>query len=235
MVLQAAEGAVVGHRPLDGVLQGARLLGTEGEDDDLLGGQDGGDTHGERLGGNRLRIAVEEAGVDLAGVLGERHDAGAGAQRGEGLVEGDVSVFAHAAEEQVETAGVDDGLLIGRALGLRIGGVAVQDVDVLRRLVDLVEQVAVHEGVVALRMVHGKTHVFVHVERDHVLERDLAGLDHADEFGVGVDRGGTGAEAQDKRLVGDFGLLVDLVGDVVRRPEGALLRVVADDDFHDVK
>ena len=146
-----------------------------------------------------------------------------------------MAVFAHATEEQVEAAGLDDRLLIGGALGLGVGGVAVQDVDVLRRLVDLVEQVAVHEGVVALGMVHGKAHVLVHVEGNHVLEGDLAGLDHADEFGIGVDRGGAGAEAQHERLVGDFGLLVDLGGDVVRRPEGALLRVVADNDFHDVK
>ena len=89
-----------------------------------------------------------------------------------------VSVFAHAAEEQVETAGVDDGLLIGRAFGLGVGRVSVQDVDVPGRFVDVVEQVAVHEGVVALGMVHGKAHVLVHVEGNHVLEGDLAGLDH---------------------------------------------------------
>ena len=34
---------------------------------------------------------------------------------------------------------------------------------------------------------------------------------------------------------GAGGLLVDLGRDVVRSPEGALLRVVTDDDFHDAK
>ena len=234
MGLQGADGVVVRHRAFDGAGQGARLLGTESEDHDLLGGVDGGDAHGERLGRNGLGISAEEAGIDLTGVLGQRHDAGAGLQRGERLVEGDVAVFADTAHEQVDAAGLDDGLLIGGALGGEVGGVAVEDVDVLLGLVDMVEQVLVHEGVVALGMLHGKADILVHVEGNDVLEGQLTGLDHAHEFGVGVQRGGTGGEAQHEGLVGTGGLLLDLGGDIVGSPEAAVLGIVADDDFHDI-
>jgi hypothetical protein len=96
----------------------------------------------------------------------------------------------------------------------------------------MVEEVAVHEGVVALGMVHGKAHVLVHVEGNDVLEGHFAGLDHADEFGIGLDGGGTGAESQDERLVGAGSLLVDLGSDIVRGPQGTVFGIVSDNDFH---
>ena len=142
-------------------------------------------------------------------------------------------VFAHTAEEQVESAGRLDGLLIGLAFRCRVGGVPVEDVDVLRRLVDVVEQVLVHEAVVALGMVLGKPHVFIHIERDHVLEGNLSRLDHADEFGIGLDGGGSGAKSEHEGYSGLPGrLFVDFCGDMVCRPQGAFGGGVSDNYIH---
>lgn len=234
MALQAAERAVMGHRAFDGILQGTGLLGAECEDDDLLGTEDGGDAHGKGLLRHLVEVAVKETGVDLAGVLGEGHDTGAGLQGGERLVERDVAVFSDAAEEQVETAGRDDRRLIGRAFRDGIFGIAVQDMDVLRRFVDVVEQVAVHEAVVTLRMALRQTDILVHIEGNDILEAELAGLHHADEFGVSLDRRGAGAQAEHEGRVGARGFLTDFVSDVTGGPEGTFRRIVPDDNFHGI-
>ena len=143
-----------------------------------------------------------------------------------------MAVFADAAHEQVEAAGIDDGLLVSGAFGGEVGRVAVEDVDVLLGLVDVVEQVLVHEGVVALGMLLGQAHVLVHVEGDDVLERHFTGLDHAGQFGIGVQRGRAGGETEHEGFGRAGGFLLDLGGDVVRGPDSAFLGVVSDNDFH---
>ena len=143
-----------------------------------------------------------------------------------------MSVLSDAAEEQVDSSCLHDGFLVVLALCLEVRSVSVQDMDVLLRLVDVVEKIFVHEGVVALRMLYRESHIFVHVERNHVLEGNFAGLHHSDEFLVSLDRGGTGAETDNERFVADSRLLVDLAGDVVRSPYGCTLAVVSDNDFH---
>ena len=65
--------------------------------------------------------------------------------RRERLIERDVAVFADASEEEVESAGSGNRLLVGGALCIEVGSIAVEDVDILRGLVDEVEEVAVHE------------------------------------------------------------------------------------------
>ena len=81
-----------------------------------------------------------------------------------------MAVLAYTAHEEVDSACSLDLLLVGRALGCEILRVAVEDVDVLLRYVHVVEEVPCHERVVAFRMLLWKSHIFVHVERDHILE-----------------------------------------------------------------
>ena len=64
----------------------------------------------------------------------------------EWLVECKVSVGTDAAEKQVYSAETFDGCLVGCALCFEVGSVAVENVDVGGRYVDVVKQVAVHEG-----------------------------------------------------------------------------------------
>ena len=104
--------------------------------------------------------------------------------------------------------------------------------DVLRRFVDVVEQVPVHETVVTLRMALREADIFVHVEGNDILETEFSGLDHADQFGIGFNRSGPGAEPEDEGFAGAGRLFADLAGNVMRRPQGALCGIVADNDFH---
>ena len=46
----------------------------------------------------------------------------------------------------------------------------------------MIEEIVVHEAVIAFRVVHGNAHIFIHVEGYHVLERYLSGT-------IGLDEG----------------------------------------------
>ena len=141
-------------------------------------------------------------------------------------------VLSYSAEEKVDASGREDCLLIVGAFLFKVRGVSVEDVDVAGGNVDMVEEVVMHEGVVALGMVLGDAHVFIHVEGDHILERDLPRLVHADEFPVGADGGRSGGKAQHERLLGPCGLFVDPFGYMMRSPEGCGIVIVFDDYFH---
>ena len=74
--------------------------------------------------------------------------------------------------KQMNAASRSNFQLVVAAFCRQVAGVAVEDVDVLRKDVDVLEEVVPHEVVVTLRMVAGQTHILVHVERFHVLERN---------------------------------------------------------------
>ena len=77
-------------------------------------------------------------------------------------------------DKQMNTASLGDLSFVLDAFGRQVTGVAVEDVNVLRKDVDVLEEVVPHKVVIALRMVARKPHVLVHVERFHVLERNSA-------------------------------------------------------------
>ena len=60
-------------------------------------------------------------------------------------IESNVSIRANATQEQLDTAGVFDLLLICYALRFQVCGVAVQDVDVRWVDIDMAEEVLVHK------------------------------------------------------------------------------------------
>ena len=84
-----------------------------------------------------------------------------------------MSVRPDAAEEQVDSACFTDTFFVTGTFGFEVFGITVEDVHVLLLNIDMAEEVLLHERMVALRMIFGDTHIFVHVERNHVLERDL--------------------------------------------------------------
>ena len=71
------------------------------------------------------------------------------------------------------TGGLDLGL-VRLAFGRQVGRVAVEDVDVLRQDVDVLEKVVPHKKMVRLRVIPRQVDVFVHVERSNVAERNPA-------------------------------------------------------------
>ena len=56
-----------------------------------------------------------------------------------------MAIGTNASDEEVYASGLFDGLFVGSAFCLQVIGVAVEDVDVLLRSVDVVEEVAFHE------------------------------------------------------------------------------------------
>ena len=54
--------------------------------------------------------------------------------------------------------------------------IAVQNIDVLRLNINVVEKIVMHEAVIAFRVFFRKTHIFIHVECDHMFKTHFTGL-----------------------------------------------------------
>ena len=131
-----------------------------------------------------------------------------------------MAVGADAAEEEVDAADFADTLLVGCTLGFEVGGVAVEDMDVVRLHIDVLKEVATHEGVVALGVILGQADVFVHVEGDDVAEGYSALLAQLDEPFVGADGRRASGQTQDEGTLGRGRGAMNARSDVVRRPAG---------------
>ena len=226
-----------GNRPhlvdaaFDAFLQSASLVVAADEKQDFFGIRHRADADGQRLRRNLARVVIEEAGVHDLRVFRQVTDARAGVEGGKGFVEGDVAINAGAAEEQVDAAIRSDLRFVTSAFGFQISRHAVENVHVFRRDVDVVKEVVMHEEPVALMMGLRQADVFVHVERDNVLEADFASLVVLDEACIDAEGGGTGGEAEDERLVAL--VVVDGGHDMVGCPFAHLVVVLLDDDLHD--
>jgi hypothetical protein len=75
-------------------------------------------------------------------------------------------------------------LLVGKAFGLQIAGVAVKNVHVLRQNINVLEEIVPHKVVIRFGVITRQIDVFVHVERFHVTERNSALLVELNQFAV---------------------------------------------------
>ena len=91
---------------------GLVLGGTVGENDDLLGAQNGTDAHGQGLGGH-VGLGGEETGVGLDGGFGQTRDVGSDLQSRIGLVEANVAVLTDTQHLYVSGANRSHDVLIG--------------------------------------------------------------------------------------------------------------------------
>ncbi len=85
-----------------------------------------------------------------------------------------MTIRTNASDEQIDATCLLNHLLIVLALCCEVRSIAVEDVDVLLRTVDMIEKVSGHESMIALRMRLRQTDILVHVEGDDILERHLA-------------------------------------------------------------
>ena len=228
--LESADSPGVVNAAFYAVAQCASLVVTADEQQNLHGIADSADTDGQSGLGNFVGIVIKETGVDDQGILSQGTDAGAGGEGGKGLVESNVAVYTAAAHEQVDTAVGSDLVFVALALCFQIFSHTVQNVDILSRNVDVVEEIVVHEVPVALVMLSGQTNILVHIEGHNILEGDLTGLVHLDEALVNAQRGGTGGQTQNEGAV--FCVVVDGIGDVVGSPLAHGVVIVFDDQFH---
>ena len=216
--LKDGDGPHLGNGAFDGSLKCTRLVVAVAENEHFLGAHDGAYTYGEGGSGDAFGVATEEARVCHAGVGGQRLLTGAAGQRTARLVKGDVAVRTDTTNEEVDAAGFLNHLLVVGALGGQVFGVAVEQVDILFRAVDMVKQVLGHERVVALGVLFGQVDIFVHIEGDHVLEAYAAVLNSLNKRFVHADGRRTGGQTQHEGLLGRRLGGIDLVDYIVGSP-----------------
>ena len=78
------------------------------------------------------------------------------------------------ADKEVDATRFFYHLLIMTALLFQVLGITVQDMNILLRAVDMIEEIGSHKRVIALRMRFRQTYIFIHIEGDDMLERNLA-------------------------------------------------------------
>ena len=230
MQLQSADRPRMIHAAFDAVAQGARFVVAIDDQQDLLGVAHRADADGQRGLRHLVRVVVEETGVGDKRILGQRAHTRARGQRGEGLVERDMPVDAATAHEQVDAAVGCDLILVALALRLGIRCQTVEDIDILRRDVNMVKEILVHKVPVALVVLARQTDVLVHIEGDDVLKGHLARFIHLNEVAVYTERRGAGRQTQHEGAVAL--MVVDRVRDMLRRPGTHFLIVVLNNQFH---
>ncbi len=129
-----------------------------------------------------------------------------------------MSVGTYASEKEVDASSLGYHLFIVSTFGLQVSGVTVEDMNVLFRAVDMVEQVAGHERVVALGVLFGQSHVFVHVESEYVLKRNAPLAVGFHQFGIHSFGRRTGGKTQHKGLFGGGSGSVDALDNVIGGP-----------------
>ena len=145
-----------------------------------------------------------------------------------------MTVWADTAHKQVDTSVRLDLCLVFVALFHEVGCVAVQDIDILLRDVNVTEEIAPHKGIVALVVILGETYIFVHIESDDVLEGHLANRAEVDEFLVSSKGSGAGRQAQYKRALFGGAKLVDGISNVRCCPLRHLAIGIFDDKSHNI-
>jgi hypothetical protein len=104
------------------------------------------------------------------------------------------------------------------ALSYEVRSVTIEDVDVLLRTVDMVEEVTGHEGMIALRMGLWQTYILVHIEGDDILERHFSSAVSLYEGIIHAYRRRTRRESQYELVVGCRVELVDALNHVIGCP-----------------
>ena len=234
MHLQGADGPHVIDGSLDSSLQGTSLTMTVHQNHYLTGIHHGANTDGKCVGRYILGLASEETTVGDTGISSQCLHSRTTAQRTARLVEGDMTIGADTSDEQVDTSSLLDHLLIMLTLSLQVLGITIQDVDILLRTVDMIEEVAGHEGMVTLGMGLGQTNILVHVKGNDILERYLTGTICFNEGIVHADGRRTSGKAQYKLVIRCGIELVDTLNDVVGCPLGQFLIVRLNNYSHNV-
>src|SRR5918993_4801539 len=199
----------LGDVVLHGRRHGSCLVRTRGEEQDHLRVEDG--SHAGRDRALRSVVSLEVGGVDLAGALGEPHDAGAGVERRSWLVEPYMTVASDPEHAHVDPTGLPYCRLVALALCLGVWSGPVGDEDPRRVGVHEPVEVLLHVHVVARPVIRRQPKVFVEVEERRVRERESPRAVHLDEPPVHPEWGDAGWQHED-----GGGLFFQSPGDDVR-------------------
>src|SRR5215208_6495252 len=161
----------LGDVVLHGRGHGPCLVRTRCKEQDHLRVEDG--SHAGRDRALRGSVSLEVGGVDLAGALGEPHDAGAGVERRSWLVEPYVAVAPDPEHAHVDPTGLPYGSLVALALLLGVRGGPVGDEDPRRVDIDEPVEVLLHVYVVTRLVIRRQPKILVEVEEGRVREREF--------------------------------------------------------------
>ena len=189
-------------------------------------------SHGKRGFGHKAYIVVEEARVCYDGVMRKRFLPCARCKRRAGLVERDVAVRTDATHEQFDAAVALDFGFKTLAFRSNIGSITIQDIHILGQDVDVAEEIVPHKGVVALGVVARYAAVFIHVECNHMTERNLPLFVQPHKVAVKTQRRRTGGAAEHERTLCCGLVFIDSGGNIVCSPERQALVVGLDDKTH---
>lgn len=171
--LQAGQSPHVIDTLLNASLQSKRLALAKNNDNDFASLENSLDTDSQGHARDLVDVIAEESRVGENSVVSQSLDTSSAGQAGSRLVESNVAVLANAGKEEINAADGLNGVFVSDALGLEVGGIAVQDVNIGRVDIDVREEVLPHEGVVGFGVVAGNPHVLVHVEGDDMLKGNL--------------------------------------------------------------
>ena len=129
-----------------------------------------------------------------------------------------MAIVAHATHKQMNFTVSTDFFFVLAALCVNIRRVAIQQVDVFSRDINVVKEITVHKAMVAFRMLLRQANVFIHVEGHHVLEADLARFVHLNQSFIRSKRRASGRQTEYERTIGGRFERVDTVYDVACSP-----------------
>ena len=224
MQLQDGSGAAGGNGAEAHIVDGLGLLLAIGDDQDGASAHDGMGSHSVGLT-RHVVVLLEQTAVGLDGALRKFDAMRAVGEMVVGLVEADMTVIADAQKLQIGVAGGSDHRIVlgasrvGVGIGT-IGHVRVRDIDV-----HMIEQVLVHEIMIALGIIMGEAAILVEVVRAHLGEVDIALLVPLDKLLVGTNGGGTGSQTKDA-----IGLENNLRRDDIGRFTAHILVVASSND-----
>ena len=152
--------------------------------------------------GTVLTRGIEQGGVGATGRGSEPRLMRGGDQRRARLIEADVTVRAKSENQQIESASASDLPLVAEAFRLRVGGGAIQKVNLARRQVDVIEQVTLHERAIAARIGRREPDEFVEVEGRGPAEVHGSGVEQRTEFRVESNGRAAGGQPEDQPRIG---------------------------------
>jgi hypothetical protein len=82
----------------------------------------------------------------------------------------------------------------------------------------VIEEIIIHEAMVAFWMLFWQADVFVHVERNNVFKADFASLVQFDQTFVGLQRGAAGWQTENKWALSRWFEGIDTVNNMTGRP-----------------
>ena len=198
MVLEDGRRPALGHAALDHGLDRVGLALTGGDENVGARVHDRTQALGHAVRGDLVDVAIEEAGVVTAGLLGQDAHMGTRREGAAGLVEADVAIASDAEDLDIDATVGLDGLIVGGSASIEVIAPAVGAVCRTLGHVDEVDEVAVDEVRVALVVVAGQTHVLVEVVGANLGKGDLTGFVAAHKLSVELQRRGTGGQAEHK-------------------------------------